>query len=71
LLLSHGPPRGEDKNWYTLPIEERARQMGEHGMVGRRYAGEVQADHHRLDRLRRLGMGVSTFSPMILWSSRN
>jgi len=34
--------RGEDKNWYTLPIEERARQMGEHGMVGRRYAGEVK-----------------------------
>ena len=34
--------RGEDKNWYTLPIEERARQMNEHGMVGRRYAGEVR-----------------------------
>jgi peroxiredoxin len=34
--------RGEDKNWYTLPIEERARQMGEHGVVGRRYAGEVK-----------------------------
>jgi len=34
--------RGEDKNWYTLPIEERARQMGEHGLVGRRYAGEVK-----------------------------
>jgi hydrogen peroxide-dependent heme synthase len=34
--------RGEDKNWYTLPIEERARQMEEHGMVGRRYAGKVQ-----------------------------
>ena len=34
--------RGEDKNWYTLPIEERARQMSEHGMVGRRYAGEVR-----------------------------
>ena len=34
--------RGEDKNWYTLPIEERARQMHEHGMVGRRYAGEVK-----------------------------
>jgi hydrogen peroxide-dependent heme synthase len=33
--------RGEDKNWYTLPIEERARQMNEHGLVGRRYAGEV------------------------------
>jgi chlorite dismutase len=34
--------RGEDKNWYTLPIEARARQMNEHGLVGRRYAGEVK-----------------------------
>ena len=34
--------RGENINWYTLPIEERQRQMEEHGMVGRRYAGKVQ-----------------------------
>ncbi len=34
--------RGEEKNWYTLPIEERQRQMNEHGLVGRRYAGEVK-----------------------------
>jgi peroxiredoxin len=34
--------RGEHRNWYTLPIEERARQMNEHGLVGRRYAGEVK-----------------------------
>jgi hydrogen peroxide-dependent heme synthase len=34
--------RGEDKNWYTLPMEERARQMNEHGLVGRRYVGEVK-----------------------------
>ncbi|HKW18939.1 MAG TPA: hydrogen peroxide-dependent heme synthase [Terriglobales bacterium] len=34
--------RGEEKNWYTLPMEERARQMNEHGLVGRRYAGEVK-----------------------------
>jgi hydrogen peroxide-dependent heme synthase len=34
--------RGEAQNWYTLPIEERARQMNEHGLVGRRYAGEVK-----------------------------
>src|SRR5207248_10202520 len=34
--------RGEEKNWYTLPIEERARQMNEHGLVGRRYAGTVK-----------------------------
>jgi len=34
--------RSEEKNWYTLPIEERQRQMEEHGLVGRRYAGQVQ-----------------------------
>lgn len=34
--------RGESKNWYRLPIEERQRQMEEHGLVGRRYAGKVQ-----------------------------
>ncbi len=34
--------RGEDKNWYKLPIEERARQMSDHGLIGRRYAGEVK-----------------------------
>ncbi len=34
--------RGEDKNWYMVPMEERARQMNEHGLVGRRYAGEVR-----------------------------
>ena len=34
--------RGEAKNWYALPIEERARQMNEHGLIGRRYAGEVR-----------------------------
>lgn len=34
--------RGEHKNWYTVPIEERARMMHEHGLVGRRYAGQVK-----------------------------
>ncbi len=34
--------RGEDKNWYTLPIEERGRQLNEHGTVGRRYADTVR-----------------------------
>jgi chlorite dismutase len=34
--------RGEDKNFYTVPIEERQRQMDAHGQVGRRYAGKVQ-----------------------------
>ncbi|HLG96996.1 MAG TPA: hydrogen peroxide-dependent heme synthase [Bryobacteraceae bacterium] len=34
--------RGEEKNWYTLPMGERQRQMHEHGMIGRRYAGEVK-----------------------------
>ncbi len=34
--------RGEQKNWYQLPMAERQRQMHEHGMIGRRYAGEVK-----------------------------
>jgi peroxiredoxin len=34
--------RGEEKNWYQLPMEERRRQMEEHGLVGRRYAGQVR-----------------------------
>lgn len=34
--------RGESKNWYEVPIEERQRMMHDHGMVGRRYAGEVK-----------------------------
>ena len=34
--------RGEDTNWYQLPLSERQRQMAEHGAVGRRYAGTVK-----------------------------
>ncbi len=34
--------RGEDKNWYMQPMGERQRMMHEHGMVGRRYAGQVK-----------------------------
>jgi chlorite dismutase len=34
--------RGESVNWYTEPMAERQRMMHEHGMVGRRYAGEVR-----------------------------
>jgi chlorite dismutase len=34
--------RGEDKNWYQLPMAERQRQMHEHGTIGRRYSGEVK-----------------------------
>lgn len=34
--------RGEDKNWYQVPLAERQQLMHEHGMIGRRYAGEVK-----------------------------
>ncbi len=34
--------RGEDKNWYQVPMAERQRQMHEHGLIGRRYAGCVK-----------------------------
>ena len=34
--------RGEDRNWYTVPISKRRDMMREHGMIGRRYAGRVK-----------------------------
>jgi chlorite dismutase len=34
--------RGEDKNWYQVPMAERQAMMHLHGMIGRRYAGEVK-----------------------------
>jgi len=33
--------RGEEKNWYQVGITERQKMMGEHGFIGRRYAGQV------------------------------
>ena len=33
--------RGEEKNWYSLPIEDRQKQMDVHGTKGRRWAGKV------------------------------
>src|SRR5262245_5499777 len=33
--------RGEGKNWYQAPITARQQLMSEHGMIGRRYAGQV------------------------------
>ena len=33
--------RGEHRNWYAVPFEERARMMRDHGVVGRHYAGAV------------------------------
>jgi chlorite dismutase len=33
--------RGEEKNWYQAPITERQRMMRDHGVIGRRYAGQV------------------------------
>src|SRR6185437_12242502 len=34
--------RGETKNWYTETMADRQRMMHEHGMIGRRYAGQVR-----------------------------
>jgi chlorite dismutase len=33
--------RGEQSNWYALPVDERSRLMREHGLTGRRYAGRI------------------------------
>jgi chlorite dismutase len=34
--------RGESRNWYQETMNDRSRMMHEHGMIGRRYAGEVR-----------------------------
>ena len=34
--------RGESKNWYQESMSDRQRMMKEHGLIGRRYAGEVR-----------------------------
>jgi peroxiredoxin len=33
--------RGESKNWYVVPFDERAAMMREHGQIGRGYTGRV------------------------------
>lgn len=34
--------RGEQVNWYTAPMNDRARMMQDHGQIGRRFAGTVK-----------------------------
>jgi len=34
--------RGEDRNWYALPYDDRRRLMGGHAKVGREYAGKIK-----------------------------
>jgi chlorite dismutase len=34
--------RGESLNWYRESMADRQRMMAEHGLIGRRYAGEVR-----------------------------
>src|SRR4030095_2162421 len=34
--------RGEERNWYALPFDERRRLMGGHARVGREFAGKVK-----------------------------
>jgi chlorite dismutase len=33
--------RGDMRNWYQVPIADRQKMMSEHGLIGRRYAGQV------------------------------
>jgi chlorite dismutase len=54
--------RGEIKNWYSAPIAERQKMMADHGVIGRKYAGQVTQI---------IGSGAWIFSPTIRWSSRN
>ncbi len=36
-----GRRRGEARNWYRLPMEERQRMLRQHGLTGRRYSRQV------------------------------
>ena len=71
LFLSHGPANAaKSVNWYTEPMADRQRMMHEHGMVGRRYAGEVrQIITGRSGST--TGNGASICSPKIRWSSKS
>lgn len=62
--------RGEDKNWYTLPLAERNRQMQEHGLVGRRYAGKVRQIISGSIGLDDWEWGVDLFADDPVWFKR-
>jgi chlorite dismutase len=34
--------RGEEVNWYSVPMQDRQRMMHEHGLIGRRYGDQVR-----------------------------
>ena len=53
--------RGEQRNWYSLPYEERRRSWRGHAHVGRAIRGQGEAAHHRLKRPRRCRMGRDAF----------
>jgi hydrogen peroxide-dependent heme synthase len=59
--------RGEDKNWYQVPFNDRARMMHEHGMVGRKYAGDVKQIISGSIGLDDWEWGVDLFSEDPLW----
>ena len=62
--------RGEQSNWYTVPMPERQRMMHEHGMVGgamRAKCGRSSADPSDST----IGSGASIFSPKIRRYSRS
>ena len=49
--------RGDTHNWYALSMDERRQFMRGHGMIGRKYAAQSDANHQRFRGSGRLGMG--------------
>ena len=62
--------RGEQSNWYTVPMSDRQRMMHEHGMIGRRYADQVKQIISGSIGLT-IWNGASISSPTIRSSSRS
>ncbi len=55
--------RGEKRNWYALPFEERKKLMGGHGTTGRQVRRPRPAADHQLAPASTTGNGASPFSP--------
>lgn len=59
--------RGEEKNWFMLTSQERAKMMASHGKTGRRYTGKVTQIVSSSMGLDDYDWGVDLFAADPLW----
>ena len=72
VLLPHEQAaRGDAKNWYAVPVEERGADDARPRRDRPPLRGRGHPDHLRLHRLRRLGVGRRPLRRRPAWSSRS